>query len=62
MKETEQPAAHNADQIASPKGLVVGLQDSDQPETIPTKIDGKDLSGLRWILVVEKEVSHHLEW
>ena len=50
-------ATHATDQIASPKGLVIGLRDSNEPELIPLSISDRPVNHLRWILVVEKEVS-----
>ena len=48
--------AHSLEEVASPKGLVVGLREPSEPETTPLGLAGRSVEHLKWILVVEKEV------
>ncbi|RMZ79734.1 hypothetical protein DV738_g3269, partial [Chaetothyriales sp. CBS 135597] len=45
--------------VASPRGLVVGLSKSSEPETTPISLDDRSVDHLKWILVVEKDASGH---
>ncbi|RMD43658.1 hypothetical protein DV735_g1479, partial [Chaetothyriales sp. CBS 134920] len=45
--------------VASPRGLVVGLSQSTEPETTPISLDGRSVDHPKWILVVEKDASVH---
>ncbi|RMZ88035.1 hypothetical protein DV736_g4730, partial [Chaetothyriales sp. CBS 134916] len=45
--------------VASPRGLVVGISQSNEPETTPVSLGDRSIGHLKWILVVEKEASRH---